>query len=158
METDQTDTAKPTCNFPDCERPVKTCGLCAKHYFQATRAATPAVREKAASFMAAPTRGPGVGKGKKPHRKKPIPQVTPPKALHPRSPEDEGTRAELRPEDPRATADELFHALGAQAVKIPSKGGVLYFMPEAFRVIWVGPSGGVHRAEIHAGPSKELII
>jgi len=127
-------TAKKTCNFPDCDEPVQGRGLCSKHYWQATKSATPAMREKAASFMD-PKKTPG-----------------------PRSPEDEGTRGSMHLEDPRATADELFHTLGAKAVPIPGKGGVLYFMPEVFKAVWVDPCGKIQPASVHAGANKQLII
>jgi len=151
-------TAKKTCNFPDCDEPVQGRGLCSKHYWQATKSATPAMREKAASFMDPKKTGPGSHKAKSAHRKQPRPQVTPGKTPGPRSPEDEGTRGSMHLEDPRATADELFHTLGAKAVPIPGKGGVLYFMPEVFKAVWVDPCGKIQPASVHAGANKQLII
>jgi len=156
--------AKKTCNVPGCDREAKTRGLCGMHYWQSNNAADPDHRENISSYMNESTRVPAAKKAKKPKkakpaaRRKPTPRIAPPAAEPQRSPEDDGTRAIVRDEDPRATADTIMHELGAKGIRIPSKNGMLYIMPELDRVMWVGPAGGIHRAEIHAGPNRELII
>jgi len=149
---------KPKCNVPDCNATAVTRGLCGKHYWQANNAADPDHREKITSYMD-PPKATGVSKKSASAPGKPAPKPAPGKTDTPTmSPEDDGTRGVLRPQDPRATADDLFHTLGAKSVPIPSKGGVLYFMPEVFKVIWVGPCGKIQPASIHVGEQKELII
>jgi len=151
------------CNFPDCDNPAKTRGLCVKHYWQASRGADPAVRKLAADSMNPPKEGyanragkPGASKPKQPPAAKRKAFKSPDADARPDSPP---LHIGALSDDARAAVHESYIALGAKAVRFGQNGcrGMLYIFPDAMRSIWIGPEGRIEPAEIHKGANKEKI-
>jgi len=151
------------CNFPDCDRPAKTRGLCIKHYRQAKMAATPAIRQTAARYLDPPKPGsPGTAGGKTARAKTKTAPAKTPSAFNdpdaPPRPEAPLTIGALS-DDARAAVHESYIALGAKSVRFGEDGGdgILYIFPEHRRSIWIGPAGRIEHAEIHKGTDREKI-
>ena len=156
-EQNNTDKTVKECNFPDCRRKPIARGLCDKHYWQATKSATPAVKAEAQKYMGPSQRGihktraGSDGSGPAPVKtiKKPR------KAFNPDIDTSEPLTIGALSDEARAAVHESYISLGAKHVRFPD--GSLYVFPDSRQSIWIGPEGRIEAAEIHKGPNKEKI-
>jgi hypothetical protein len=143
------------CNFPDCRRKPIARGLCDKHYWQATKSATPAVKAEAQKYMSPAKRGVNKSRAAPAANPVPAPVKKPRKAFNPDIDTSEPLTIGALSDEARAAVHESYISLGAKHVRFPD--GSLYVFPDSRQSIWIGPEGRIEAAEIHKGPNKEKI-
>jgi len=146
--------AKTTCNFPDCNREVSTRGLCTKHYFQATKSVTPALRSIAEKYLLASSRG------KKRTAAPSLPAMAGDDDLDAevlaaaagREIDDGDGPSGGEHDEVRRRIDDVAHAFGAKRIRF--RDGNLYIEPRTRTAFFLTDTGRYEKAEIRIGQNK----